>query len=104
MGFRETLKDELKYQDIKIKELSAKTGIRVHTLNHYISENGSSPLVESALKIADALNVSVEYLVTGKEKSFSKEIKPEVLALLNKLNNLSEDNFILIQQLITKLL
>lgn len=38
MGFRENLKDELKYQDIKVKELSAMTGIPKGTIDHYLAE------------------------------------------------------------------
>ena len=34
MGFRENLKDELKYQDIKVKELADKTGISKRAIDH----------------------------------------------------------------------
>ena len=34
MGFRENLKDELTFRDIQTKELAAKTGISLNTLNH----------------------------------------------------------------------
>ena len=67
MGFRENLKDELTYQDITVKELSARTGISKHTIDHYLTKNGSQPQVELAVKIAQALNVSVESLVLGKD-------------------------------------
>ena len=86
-----------------MKELASKTGISFHTINHYLAENGSSPLAEMAVKIAQALNVSVEYLVTGKDSSTPKNIKPEVLELLNSLNKLSDENFQLLKALILKI-
>ncbi|MCH5291635.1 MAG: helix-turn-helix transcriptional regulator [Treponema sp.] len=67
MGFKENLKDELIYNDMQTKELAAKTGISLNTLNHYLVQNGTSPSAENAVKIAHALGVSVEYLVTGTE-------------------------------------
>ena len=69
MGFRENLKDELTYKDMQTKELAALTGISLNTLNHYLVQNATSPSVENAVKIAKALNVSVEYLVTGEDNS-----------------------------------
>lgn len=75
MGFKDNLKDELIYNDMQTKELAAKTGISLNTLNHYLVQNGTSPSAENAVKIARALGVSVEYLVTGREppkkKTFS---------------------------------
>ncbi|GAB6390970.1 MAG: helix-turn-helix transcriptional regulator [Treponematales bacterium] len=67
MGFRENLKAELLFRDIRVKELSAKSGIKKMTLDGYLRENGYTPSVEAAFRIADALKVSVEYLVTGRE-------------------------------------
>ncbi len=67
MGFRENLKEELHYQDIQIKELAQKTGLSKNTIANYLTVNGNLPNIESAVKIAQALGVSVEFLVTGKE-------------------------------------
>lgn len=75
MGFRENLRDELNYQDIRIKELTKITGISAGTLNHYLAEKSTEPTVENAVKIAKALNVSVEYLVCGEDSSFAKNEK-----------------------------
>ena len=69
MSFRENLRDELNYQDVRIKELSEKTEISVGTINHYLAEKSTEPTAENAVKIAQSLNVTVEYLVTGKNPS-----------------------------------
>lgn len=63
--FKRTLRAELDFQDIKIKELSARTGISPRTLEGYLNARSSIPPADVAVKIAQALNVSVEYLVTG---------------------------------------
>ena len=73
MSFRENLKDELKYQDIKVKELAFKTGINRRTIDNYLRSNESQPTAENAVKIAQVLGVTVEYLVTGENISNEKQ-------------------------------
>ena len=48
-----------------IKELSAQTGIPVSTIDCYIGTRATVPSVDAAVKIAQALQVSVEQLVMG---------------------------------------
>lgn len=67
MGFRENLKEELKYQGIYVKELADKSGVPKGTIDHYLAEKSTAPTAESAVKIAKTLGVSVEYLVTGSD-------------------------------------
>jgi transcriptional regulator with XRE-family HTH domain len=67
MGFRENLKAELTYIDMKVKELAVLSGIKKSTIDSYLRENCYTPSVDAAVAIARALGVSVEYLVTGKE-------------------------------------
>lgn len=64
--FKQTLRSEMEFQDIRVKELAAKTGISPRTLEGYLGTRSSIPPADVAVKIASALNVSVEYLVTGK--------------------------------------
>ncbi len=73
MGFRENLKDELKYQGMIVKELADKSGVPKGTIDHYLAEKCTAPIAESAVKIAQALHVSVEYLVTGKDQKFNSD-------------------------------
>ena len=61
MGFAENVKFEMDFQDIQIKELSIKTGISKNTLDKYLFGKKVQPGVENAVKIANALAVSVEY-------------------------------------------
>jgi transcriptional regulator with XRE-family HTH domain len=64
-NFRDNLRNELDYQDITVKELSLRTGIPVPTLDCYLGTRATVPSVETAVKIARSLQVSVEYLVIG---------------------------------------
>ena len=91
MGFAENLRAELDYQDIQIKELSQKTGISKHTLDKYLFGTKAQPGVENALKIAQALGVSVEYLVEGKSASY-KSLPQEYQELLENFQNLNQFN------------
>lgn len=91
MGFRENLKAELEYQDIRTKELSEKSGVNKRTIDHYLMANPQEPSVTNALKIAQALNVSVEYLVTGKEVLYGIPLTKEIAKLINQFTNLSAE-------------
>ena len=103
MGFKEKLKDELTFQDIQTKELAVKTGISLNTLNHYLASNGNDPSAENALKIAQALGVSVEYLMTGKNASISDDIKPKVKKMIGELNYLSDEDLDLLGEVAKRL-
>ena len=72
MGFRENLKSELTYSGMLVKELAAKSGVSKHSLDCYLNARGQIPSVEVGVKLAKALGVSVEYLVTGEEGKQTK--------------------------------
>jgi transcriptional regulator with XRE-family HTH domain len=76
MGFKENLKSELIYSGIQVKELSAMTGIKRHTLDNYLNTHNAIPNAETAVRIARALGVTVEYLVTGEEGREGKKHPP----------------------------
>lgn len=100
MSFRDTLKSELTYQGILVKELSLKTGISKRTLDNYLREKASTPPADIAVKIATALNVSVEYLVNGTVKNEfntdQKNYTGETRLIADKIESLSNEkrNFI----------
>ena len=83
--FRETLRSEMDFQDVKVKELAQKTKISQRTLEGYLSARGSIPPADVAVKIASALGVTVEYLITG--------IPWSSLAKKTTLNNKVEISF-----------
>lgn len=58
----------LKEKKLKQKELAQRTGISESAISDW-KKKGTNPAAENISAIADFLGVSLEYLVTGKEKS-----------------------------------
>ena len=93
MGFKENLKSELIYKDILVKELSLKTGISRHTLDNYLNVREHLPTIDVAVKIAQALGVSVEYLATGNEPPHASiPMNHESITLVQNYNLLNKDD------------
>ena len=106
MGFRENLKSELSFRGILVKELSLKTGINKRTLDNYLREKGNVPSVDIAVKIADALNVSVEFLVKGKNENLveNSEIFPaDIRQIAKKLSKMTENEKNLVSVLVNEI-
>ena len=91
MGFKENLKAELAYSGMLVKELSALSGVNLHSLNNYLSKRGQFPSVEAGVRIARALGVSTEFLVFG-EEAVEKEVKSsgELRAIIRIAKQLDE--------------
>lgn len=70
--FMDRVESILKQKKLTQKELAEKLGLRRPSLSEW-KKNGSIPAGDVCLKIADYLKVSVEWLITGKDKSFSEE-------------------------------
>ena len=65
--FKTNLRNELDFLGLTVKELSFKAGIAHGTLNGYLGVRASMPPADIAVKIANSLGVTVEYLVIGQE-------------------------------------
>jgi transcriptional regulator with XRE-family HTH domain len=92
MGFRENLKAELLYADIRVKELAELSGVKKQTIDSYLRENGYIPSVETAVRIAGALGVSVEYLVMGKDVNNEQSLaslSPDLRLLIRSLEQVN---------------
>jgi transcriptional regulator with XRE-family HTH domain len=75
MGFKQNLRKELDYKDIKVKKLSDKAGVKKGALEMYLGVRESMPPADVAVRIVKALGVTVEYLVKRgvlAEKAFSQ--------------------------------
>ena len=92
MSFKENLKSELEYQGLQVKELAAKSGISRNTLANYLTGHNSLPTADNAVKIAQSLGVSVEYLMTGDSstKSLIDSLPPKYRKLLKVFQALDE--------------
>lgn len=67
MSFKNRLREEIDCQGLLVKELAQKIGISNSTLLSYIDAREVLPNIETGVKIAQALGVSAEYLVSGED-------------------------------------
>ena len=94
MDFHTRLKEEIEFADMRYKELAEKSGVPERALYNYVaSKNPSMPPADVAVKIANALGVTVEYLVTGKngKPSKQKNVNNAKLYRIAEILNLSEN-------------
>lgn len=94
MGFRENLKTELTYSGMLVKELADRTGLKKHTIDNYLSDRGRMPAADTAMRLAQALGVSVEYLLTGSETGAGSQLSgfsPEVRLLARLAEQLNPE-------------
>ena len=102
MSFKDNLREEMEFQDIKQKELSEKTGISINTIRNYINGHNALPSAEVAVKIAQVLGVSVEYLVTGKKSGLQK-IPSKIIHIENQLLHFSDNDIEAIAKIVEAL-
>ena len=81
------VKDILDYQNLTQKELAEKINEPYNTLQSWINRD-RLPNAEQAVKIADALNTSVEFLVTGKSSNKKTDHSKTVKLLEEAIENL----------------
>jgi transcriptional regulator with XRE-family HTH domain len=67
MSFRDNLRETLEFLGMEQKELAAKTGISLNTIQNYVKKDSCIPSADKAVLIAQALGVTVEYLINGKK-------------------------------------
>ncbi|WP_461257890.1 helix-turn-helix domain-containing protein [Treponema sp. R80B11-R83G3] len=70
--FRKTLREELDYQGLTVKELALKSSVAKGALDSYLGKQASMPPADVAARIASALGVTVEYLVSGEDSGSKK--------------------------------
>ncbi|MBO4858434.1 MAG: helix-turn-helix transcriptional regulator [Treponema sp.] len=104
MSFWKNVENELEYQNISRKDLAKRAGFAVSGISLGISNN-SVPSADVAVRIAKVLNVSVEYLVTGKNAK-NENLTPQMNQLfsnIQKLNNYDlETVSLLVQRTLNK--
>lgn len=97
-SFKERLREEIEYKGLLVKEVAAECGISNSTFLSYIDARGVLPNVETAVKIASVLGVSVEYLVTGKDDS--EKINPVMKIVKDDLRKLTPAQLKTVQKMI----
>ncbi|GHV01021.1 transcriptional regulator [Spirochaetia bacterium] len=92
MGFRENLKEELTYKNMMVKELSVLSGVNKRSIDTYLREKGSIPSADAAVKIANTLGVSVEYLITGRDTQIEKLRNTKIHELIQVIETLDQNS------------
>lgn len=87
MDFFERLSLLLKTKGISQKQLADSLGIRQATISDW-KNKGNLPQGETAIKIADYFDISLDYLLTGNLKN---ELPDEDIALIVRYHNLSQE-------------
>lgn len=103
MSFAENLRDELEYQGIQVKELAEKTGLSINTLNKYRPGSTVLPTIDNALKIAQVLNVSLDYLATGKFMSEEFGGRNEIIQIYKRMRKFSDSDIRTVKSVVDSL-
>ena len=85
MAFGENLKEELLFSGPSLKELSGKTKIPYSTLKTYVNCKRATPNAEHAVRIAQALGVTVEGLMLGDTASPASKAPSQFLKEFRQL-------------------
>jgi transcriptional regulator with XRE-family HTH domain len=100
MSFKDNLREAIEFSGLEQKELAYKANISLRNIENYLRENSSIPVADKAVKIAQALGVTVEYLVTGKNfpVETASTVDPEMKILIKKIKKLPKNKQIIVIQ------
>jgi transcriptional regulator with XRE-family HTH domain len=73
-SFRQILREELDYQGLTVKELAAKSDVAKGAIDSYLGKQASMPPADTAARLANALGVTVEYLLNGQDNKSESTI------------------------------
>lgn len=97
MSFKENLKEAMFCKKLQTSDLALMTGINAGTISSYLKTKGSMPPADKALKLAQALGVSVDFLVNGFETKTVSSIQQkspfpiEVYKIAQDMTDLEKD-------------
>ena len=106
MSFKENLKEAMYCKNLTTVQLAALTDINSGTISSYLKTKNSMPPVDKALKLAKALDVSVDFLVNGFESKTDSSIQQkslfslEVFKVAKKMDELDKDELEIVNNLI----
>lgn len=89
--FRDNLKEQIEYKGMIIKELAARTGISKRTIDTYVDSRAVIPNAEIAVKLAEALDTSVEFLVKGVESKNKVDVPRKTKRNYDKYKKIIDD-------------
>lgn len=65
MDFRTRLRDAIEYSGLLDKEVALRAGVSKRAIDSYVGSQGCIPSADTAVRLAQVLNTTVEYLVNG---------------------------------------
>lgn len=98
--FKERLRSLLDNKGLYVKELAAKTNMSKRSIDNYLGGQTSMPPADVAVRIAKALDTTVEYLVTGIKSPSGIVIAPEDIELIKKIHLLDDIDKKVVEDLI----
>lgn len=102
MNFGQKLKSVLEIKDLRHKEFAKVLGIPASTLEGYLN-SGKQPDFELLVKIASALNVSIDYLLDNDFTPLPNLVSAKELNMLSKLRTLGKTERNVIYFLVDKM-
>lgn len=100
MSFWKNVESEREFKNISRKELAAKANFAVSGISLGLSHD-SFPSADVAVRIADVLDVSVEYLVKGTDDK--KSLSPQIVHLVSSMRDLSDFDIETLQILVDRM-
>ena len=85
LDFYDRVKTLAKQNKTTIESVVNSAGLTINSYNSY-KRHGNLPRLDEGVKIARALGVSVEYLVTGKETDGKKQLLKEMQSVIDRFS------------------
>ena len=100
MDFRTRLREEIEYSGLLDKEVAAKANISKRAIDSYVGSQGCIPSADVAVRLAQVLNTTVEYLVTGSSPVQKITNDKEIKNIVSKLIHFSEKDLSIINSVV----
>lgn len=100
MDFRSRLREEIENSGLLDKEVAAKANISKRTIDSYVGRQGCIPSADVAVRLAQVLNTTVEYLVTGETSTFQTSNDNKIKSITSKLKHFSEKDLSIINSVV----
>ena len=100
MDFRSRLREEIDDSGLLDKEVAAKANITKCAIDSYVGGRGCIPSADVAVRLAQVLNTTVEYLVTGETSTFQTSNDNKIKSITSKLKHFSEKDLSIINSVV----
>ena len=91
MSFGKQLEKALEIRGISQAELCRRSGLKSSYISQYINKPDRDPYLSTAVKIANALNVSLEFLAGEKDTIYFDRTSPKEKELIDGFRRLTLD-------------